>query len=302
MELGNTPRSAAWIPPLASFSPPSLILATSSSNSLPHLAAAVFWWMASVEWFVRWVTILWHLGGCIYVLGVPLGVLQLALHEILLGREANLVSIKSVRFSWFAVLPCQCHISHVRTPNNANSVSRLCATKLSSTLVFISFLKTKIRSPNRPWKIICSDFGLTSHQGFRGLYLLAPLSELGLPHVQIEDIVEAHNFGSQTFAIEDRLSLRICTERSCCPELREYLSGWVDLVGKHPSPRSFARWCFGPWVVWSPIHFVSWLVTGFVIFSWSAYELIPKVSSLTLISRVNNELQNRHASVNLLHY
>jgi hypothetical protein len=48
---------------------------------------------------------------------------------------------------------------------------------------------------------------------------------LGLPHVQIEGIVESHNFGSQTFAIKDRLSLRICTKRSCCPELREYLSG-----------------------------------------------------------------------------
>jgi hypothetical protein len=47
MELGNTPRPAAWTP-LASFSPPALILATSSSNSLPHLAAAVFWSMASV--------------------------------------------------------------------------------------------------------------------------------------------------------------------------------------------------------------------------------------------------------------
>jgi hypothetical protein len=31
-------------------------------------------------------------------------------------------------------------------------------------------------------------------------------------------------------------------------------------------------------------------------------ELIPKVSSLTLISSVNNKLQNRHASVNLLHH
>jgi hypothetical protein len=43
-----------------------------------------------------------HLGaprGCIYVLGVPLGVLHLALDEILLGREANLVSVKSARFS-----------------------------------------------------------------------------------------------------------------------------------------------------------------------------------------------------------
>jgi hypothetical protein len=48
MELGNTPRPTAWSFPLASFSPPALILATSSSNSLPHLAAAVFWSMASV--------------------------------------------------------------------------------------------------------------------------------------------------------------------------------------------------------------------------------------------------------------
>jgi hypothetical protein len=37
---------------------------------------------------------------------------------------------------------------------------------------------------------------------------------LGLPHVQIEGIIEAHNFGSQTFSIKSRLSLRICTERS----------------------------------------------------------------------------------------
>jgi hypothetical protein len=47
------------------------------------------------------VTILGSLGGCIYVLGVPWGMLHLPLHEILLGREANLVSIKSAssRFS-----------------------------------------------------------------------------------------------------------------------------------------------------------------------------------------------------------
>jgi hypothetical protein len=30
-----------------------LILVTSSSNSLSHLAAAVFWWMASTEWLDR---------------------------------------------------------------------------------------------------------------------------------------------------------------------------------------------------------------------------------------------------------
>jgi hypothetical protein len=90
----------------------------------------------------QWVTILGRLGGCICVLGVPWGVLHLALHEILLGREASLVSMKSAssRFSWFAALPCRRYISHVRTPNNANSVSRLCVTKLSSTLELISFL------------------------------------------------------------------------------------------------------------------------------------------------------------------
>jgi uncharacterized protein involved in response to NO len=93
----------------------------------------------------QWVTILGHLGGFIYVLGVPCGVLHLALHEILLGREANLVSIKSAssRFSWFVALLCRRHISHVRTPNSAKAVSRLCATKLYSTLVFISFLENE---------------------------------------------------------------------------------------------------------------------------------------------------------------
>jgi hypothetical protein len=38
MKLGNTPWPEAWSPPLASFPPLALIIATSSSNSLPHLA------------------------------------------------------------------------------------------------------------------------------------------------------------------------------------------------------------------------------------------------------------------------
>jgi hypothetical protein len=137
-------------------------------------------------------------------------------------------------------------------------------------------LEMKITSPNSFWKIMCSDFGLTAQQGFRGPYLLAPLSKLGLPHVQIEGIVEEHNFDGQTFIIKGCLSLRICTERSYCPGLWEYLSGWVDLVGKHPSPRSFACWCFGPWVVWSHVHFMYWLVTGFMIFSWNAWWTYPE--------------------------
>jgi hypothetical protein len=43
MKLGNTPRPVAWCPPVACFPPPVLILATSSSKYLPHLAVAVFW-------------------------------------------------------------------------------------------------------------------------------------------------------------------------------------------------------------------------------------------------------------------
>jgi hypothetical protein len=49
MKLANTPRPTTWNRPLASFPPTVLIVVTSSSNSLPHLVAAVFWWMASVE-------------------------------------------------------------------------------------------------------------------------------------------------------------------------------------------------------------------------------------------------------------
>jgi hypothetical protein len=61
---------------------------------------------------------------------------------------------------------------------------------------------------------------LSALLAFQGPYLLAPWSELGLPYLQIESIVEAHNFGNQTFAIRGRLSLWICTERSCCFGLR----------------------------------------------------------------------------------
>jgi hypothetical protein len=99
--------------------------------------------------FGEWIWMVLPIGaprGCIYSLGEPWGVLHVALHWIILGREANLVSINSAssRFSSFAALPYRHHISHVRTPNNTNSVSRLCATKFSSTLVFIAFLGNEI--------------------------------------------------------------------------------------------------------------------------------------------------------------
>jgi hypothetical protein len=96
---------------------------------------ATLWWMDGS------ITPHWAPRGCIYALWEPWGVLHLALHEIFLGREGNLVSIKSAlsRHSCFVALTCRCHISHVRTLNNANLVSRLFGTKFPSTLVFITF-------------------------------------------------------------------------------------------------------------------------------------------------------------------
>jgi hypothetical protein len=128
-------------------------------------------------------------------------------------------------------------------------VSGLCATKLSLTLVFIAFLVNEDKIQKQPRKIMCLFSNLSAQLVFRGPYPLSAWPKLVLPHVQIEAIFEAHNFCSQTFGIRGRLSLRICTERSWCSGLREYLSGWVDLVGKPPSSPSFTCWCFGPWSI-----------------------------------------------------
>jgi hypothetical protein len=110
---------------------------------------------------------------------------------------------------------------------------------IAESLVFIRFVGNEDKFPKRPRKIICLVSDLSAQQVFWRPYLLTPWHKLGLPHVQNEAIVETHNFGIQTFAIRGHLGHWICTERSCCLWLREYLSGWVDLVGKHPSPRSF---------------------------------------------------------------
>ena len=128
-----------------------------------------------------WIPSLGRLGGCIYALGEPWGVFHLALHEIFLGREANLVSIKSAssRFSCFAALPCRCHISYVRTLNNANSVSRLCATKLSPTLVFIAFLGNEDKIPKTASEENLSDFGLVCAAGISGAISPSSLTRIG---------------------------------------------------------------------------------------------------------------------------
>jgi hypothetical protein len=151
-------------------------------------------------------------------------------------------------------------------------------------------LETKIRSPNRPWKIIYSNFRLTAQQGFRGPYLLAPLSELGPPHVQIEGIVEIHNFGIQTFATKGRLvsesALKDHVVLGCENISRAELISLVNIqvLGVLRVDASVLG-LFG-------VLFTSCIDLWRA--SWSSLtvldELIPKVSYLTLISCVNNKL------------
>jgi hypothetical protein len=48
-----------------------------------------------------------------------------------------------------------------------------------------------------------------------------------------------------------------------------------------PGPWSFPASCFGPWAHWSHVHDVSWLVSGFMIVSWSAWWTYPESLPLT---------------------
>jgi hypothetical protein len=104
-------------------------------------------------------------------------------------------------------------------------VSRLCATKLSSTLVFIYFLRNEYKISKSALEDNLFWFRIDCVAGISGA--ISPISLIRIrPYTcPIKGIVKAHNFGSQTFDIKGRLSLRICTERSCCPGLWEYLSG-----------------------------------------------------------------------------
>jgi hypothetical protein len=138
-----------------------------------------------------------------------LGVLHLALHEIFLGRAANLVSINSAssRFSWFATLPCRHHISHVQT-SELQIMQIRCPDYVPRSYLQLWYswlsLEMKIRSPKQPRKIISPISDLSTQQVFRGPYLLAPWPELAFLYVQIEAIIKAHKFGIQTFAIRGR--------------------------------------------------------------------------------------------------
>jgi hypothetical protein len=143
--------------------------------------------------------------------------------------------------------------------------------------VFISFLWNKDKISKSALEDNLFWFRTHCAAGISGDISPSSLIRIGPSTCPNRRYREGHNFGSQTIAIKGRLSLRIYTERSCCPWLREYHSGWVDLVDKHPSPCSFACWCFGPWVVWILVHSVSWLVTGFMIFSWRAWWTYPEI-------------------------
>jgi hypothetical protein len=152
---------------------------TCDGRRLPP-AASPLYRQLSDEWMDR-SPLLGHPRGCIYALGEPWGVLHLALHEIFLGREGNLVSIKSAssRFSWLAAPPCRHHISHVRTPNNANSLSILCAKKLSPNLVFIGLLGNEDKIPKTVSEDNLSDFRLVCAAGISGAISPSSLTLIG---------------------------------------------------------------------------------------------------------------------------
>jgi hypothetical protein len=183
MKLGNIPRPAAWSPSSYCFLPSvgvdpcdELIQLSPSSCGGDFLVNRVGK-MVGCEWS----PLIGRLGYCIYAFGESWGVLHHALQEIFLGREANLVSINSAssRFSWFAALPCRHHISHVRTPNNAYSVSRLYATKLSSTVVFIAFLENEDNIPKTVSEDNVSDFRLVYAAGISGSISPSSLTRIG---------------------------------------------------------------------------------------------------------------------------
>jgi hypothetical protein len=125
-----------------------------------------------------------HLGfprGCSYALGEAWGHAPTCLARDLPWGRRNLVSINSAssRFLWFAALPCGRHISHVRTPNNANLVSRLCVTKLSPTLVFIGLLGNEDKIPKTASEDNLSDFGLVCTAGISGAISPSSLTRIG---------------------------------------------------------------------------------------------------------------------------
>ena len=202
--------------------------------------------------------------GCIYVIREPWGVLLLALAEILLWKEANLVSINSTssRLSLFAAFPSGCHILLFRTPNNANSVSKLCGTKLSTTLVFIAFLGNEDKIPKMAMEDNLSDFGLVCAAGISGAISPSSFIQIRLSICSNRSSRQGPKLWYSNFSIIGHLSARICITRSCCFGLREYqveLISWIfpNLKGLGPLAHfdpSSPSWLFSTFWLFAPSY------------------------------------------------
>jgi hypothetical protein len=64
-----------------------------------------------------------------------------------------------------------------------------------------------------------------------------------------------------------------------------------------PSPRSFTPSCFRPWTVWSHVHFVSCLLSGFMMFSqgawWTLLGSLPVAESENRMVSPNTKFTNK---------
>jgi hypothetical protein len=94
-------------------------------------------------------------------------------------RELGFHKISLVQIFQIHSLPFRHNISHVRTLNNANSVSRLCGTKLSPTLVFIGFLGNEDKIPKTASEDNLSDFRLVCAAGILGAISPSSLTRIG---------------------------------------------------------------------------------------------------------------------------
>jgi hypothetical protein len=66
-------------------------------------------------------------------------------------------------------------------------------------------------------------------------------------------------------------------------------------------PQSFLPSRFGPWPIWSHVHFLSWLMRASLSSQKVLDELYPEVLLLALKSCINNKLQKQHTRANLLY-
>jgi hypothetical protein len=96
------------------------------------------------------------------------------------------------------------------------------------------------------------------------------------------------------YAIRDRLSPWICIGRLCCSGLREYLSGWIDLMSKSPNLKAtlgHLESCSLRVLTYVGLHYL--LISA----RWT----LPESAHLSAYSCVNIILQKPRARANLLY-